>query len=302
MRNKLQAVKIDYKQRNEAKQIFIKRLKEIRDDNKLKNKDFAEFLGISEKTLSNLLKGEYSPRLDTLVLISKKVKVTVAYLLGEDETQLYKDETKSIAEYTGLSEKAFNNLHFIKLLNERHGAFPNDHDEEKSHGEKKPFFYFINALLSNSSTLDVDVVDVDLEYYCKVSKQLREVELVYKKTNERKDKMEKDYYGYEAILDEYNMVLDIINYKTSDSDVDIFASDEELSDIYDSYSSLPIEELIERKNELEEEIPKANEFFETYDKVQHELDEYTYQIDELKNRKARAFMNIFEILNKLSEQ
>ena len=131
---------IDSKQRNEAKQIFIKRLKEIRDDNKLKNKDFAEFLGISEKELRSLLKGKYSPRLDTLVLISKKVKVTVAYLLGEDETQLYKDETKSIAEYTGLSEKAFNNLHFIKLLNERHGAFPNDHDEEKSHGEKKPFF------------------------------------------------------------------------------------------------------------------------------------------------------------------
>lgn len=98
------------------------------------------------------------------------------------------------------------------------------------------------------------------------------------------------------------MMLDIINYKTSDSDVDVFASDAELSYNYGSYSSLPIEELIERKNELEEEIPKANEFFETYDKVRHEWDEYTYQIEELKNRKARAFMNIFEILNKLSEQ
>lgn len=302
MGNKLQAVKIDYKQLDEAKQIFGERLKKIRDENKLTNKDFAEYLDISEKTLSNLLKGEYSPRLDTLVLISKKVKVTVAYLLGEDETQVYEKETKSIAEYTGLSEKAFDNLHIIKILNESHGAFTNDHDEEKSHGEKKPYFYYINALLSNSSALDVDVVDVDLEYYCKVSKQLREVELLKKKTNERKDKMEKDYYGYEAILDEYNMVLDIINYKTSDSDDDIFASDAELSYNYGSYSSLPIEELIERKNELEEEIPKANEFFETYDKVRHEWDEYTYQIEELKNRKARAFMNIFEILNKLSEQ
>ena len=105
-------------------------------------------------------------------------------------------------------------------------------------------------------------------------------------------------------MQELNSVIYIINSKAQDPDFDVFYLSE---DFTVNYGTLSIEELIEKQNELEREIInilpklKLKEFFEDYLKAQNECVEYFNQIETLKDRKARAFMNIFEILNDLSK-
>ena len=58
-----------------------KRIKEIRLENKLSQKAFGEILSVSQDTVSLWENGKSLPTAELLILISKKFKVSVDYIL-----------------------------------------------------------------------------------------------------------------------------------------------------------------------------------------------------------------------------
>ena len=58
-----------------------KRIKEIRLENKLSHKAFGEILSVSQDTVSLWENGKSLPTAELLILISKKFKVSVDYIL-----------------------------------------------------------------------------------------------------------------------------------------------------------------------------------------------------------------------------
>ena len=58
-----------------------KRIKEIRLENKLSQKAFGEILSVSQDTISLWENGKSLPTAELLILISKKFKVSVDYIL-----------------------------------------------------------------------------------------------------------------------------------------------------------------------------------------------------------------------------
>ena len=70
---------------------FNERLKELREDNNLKQRELAEILMIDQRSLSFYEIGKYEPNLETLKRISLYFNVSTDYLLGlTDETKPYK--------------------------------------------------------------------------------------------------------------------------------------------------------------------------------------------------------------------
>ena len=192
---------IENKQLKEAQAIFSERLKLLLADSKLSKEEFADFIGITRQTLTKFESCESLPRLDTLVLISKRLKVSISYLLGETGTQDNEIAKINISEYTGLSQEAIEKLHFTKFLNEIFCiSDPNGADIDENHEEKQPYYYYISALLSNSGLIDFEVFENNLEAYCKASKQLREIELLSDKSIERKKEMERKYRKFNNII------------------------------------------------------------------------------------------------------
>lgn len=260
--------------------------------------------------LSHYENGDYYPNFDSLMQILKKLNVSISYLTGESNTQVNEIAKINIAEYTGLSEEAIDNLHLTKFLNEYYGkSMSSATDVEESREGKRPYYYYISALLSETSPHGFESFENDLEYYCKASRQLRETELLYNKSIERKDKMEEQYNMFDrktnGLLREYRSVFELINDKIQNLDDEYFYLSEDFSV---NYGDLSIEEIIEKQSELEEKIikilhmPKVKEFVEEYIKVQNECMHYFSLTETLKNRKARAFMNIIETLDNLSKQ
>ena len=67
---------------------FNERLKELREDNNLKQRELAEILMIDQRSLSFYEIGKYEPNLETLKRISLYFNVSTDYLLGlTDETK-----------------------------------------------------------------------------------------------------------------------------------------------------------------------------------------------------------------------
>lgn len=65
--------------------IFYKKLKELRDENKLLQKQLAYELGVSQVTVARWETGNREPSLDMLIKISKYFAVTTDYLLGLED-------------------------------------------------------------------------------------------------------------------------------------------------------------------------------------------------------------------------
>ena len=60
------------------------RIKELRNKNKISQKDFAKIIGAAPNTVCNWENGNREPDNDTLIKISEYFGVTVDYLLGRD--------------------------------------------------------------------------------------------------------------------------------------------------------------------------------------------------------------------------
>lgn len=62
--------------------ILGKRIKTLRENNKISQKDFAKLINVSNVVLSRYETGERKPDYDTLLTIAKYFGVTTDYLLG----------------------------------------------------------------------------------------------------------------------------------------------------------------------------------------------------------------------------
>jgi transcriptional regulator with XRE-family HTH domain len=65
--------------------LFPIRLRELRKDNKLKQKDMAELLNISRNTFSNYETGNREPCIEKIIKIALIFDCTTDYLIGVDE-------------------------------------------------------------------------------------------------------------------------------------------------------------------------------------------------------------------------
>lgn len=89
--------------------MFADRLKKIREEKRISQKDFAQTIGVAQSTYALYETGKREPPFNILINISKEFKVTTDYLLGlsEGTTQ----DVNYIMKRTGLDEES------IRLLN-----------------------------------------------------------------------------------------------------------------------------------------------------------------------------------------
>ena len=64
------------------KEIVKENLKEIRNDSKMTQKEFSEFIGISQQTLSGYENGKMLPSLEVVKDIAQKCNISCDWLLG----------------------------------------------------------------------------------------------------------------------------------------------------------------------------------------------------------------------------
>lgn len=62
--------------------IFIKRIKDLREDKDKTQKEIAEYLGITQQQYSLYEKGNRTIPVDFLIMLSKYYKVSTDYILG----------------------------------------------------------------------------------------------------------------------------------------------------------------------------------------------------------------------------
>lgn len=88
----------------------MNRLKELRQEKKLSQKEIADLLGVSEKTISRWEKGENAIKSDKVQQLADYFKVGVGYLLGDDERRTtylsstiekYSDNMESPVDFAG---------------------------------------------------------------------------------------------------------------------------------------------------------------------------------------------------------
>lgn len=64
---------------------FTERLKELRIDNKLTQKELSLSLGLSANCVCEWEKGRSEPNIETIILLSNRFQVSVDYLLGRED-------------------------------------------------------------------------------------------------------------------------------------------------------------------------------------------------------------------------
>ena len=92
---------------------FATRLKALREREGLNQGQLAKELGISRGSISFYENGDRIPDIETFDMICDFFNVSYDYLLGKSDLEESSMEVKAIRKYTGLSEKAIDNLHTI---------------------------------------------------------------------------------------------------------------------------------------------------------------------------------------------
>lgn len=90
----------------ETKEIFAKRLLEIREEQGLTRQKVADDLGITRASLEYYEKGKRTPDINTIAKIAKYYNTTTDYLFGLSYAKTVNTDLKAVCDYIGLSEKA----------------------------------------------------------------------------------------------------------------------------------------------------------------------------------------------------
>lgn len=70
---------------------YVDRIRELREDNDLRQKDIAEILGTTQQVYSRYEKGENEMPIRHLITLSRYYDVSVDYILGEtDDKKRYR--------------------------------------------------------------------------------------------------------------------------------------------------------------------------------------------------------------------
>ena len=101
------------------RKVFCSRFHLLREERKMSQDAFAKFLGLSRPTVGfyeNADKGNGRiPDAETLSLICQKCGVSSDYLLGLVDDQSPKENIREVIHYTGLSERAIDYFHKLKI-------------------------------------------------------------------------------------------------------------------------------------------------------------------------------------------
>ena len=105
---------------NGGKNMISEKLKELREDTSMNKKQFAEFLGIKYTTYNGYETGAREPASDFLILVSRKMDVSIDYLLGIQESpnilrsyQMDSSEYSLIKKYRKLDNRGKNIVNLI---------------------------------------------------------------------------------------------------------------------------------------------------------------------------------------------
>lgn len=94
---------------------FTERLRQLRDESGKTQSQIAKELGLTPQAFSYFVNGR-EPNYETLGKIADYFQVSVDYLLGRSEVKTADPTLEAACKYTGLSEKAVENLHFDAKL------------------------------------------------------------------------------------------------------------------------------------------------------------------------------------------
>ena len=92
--------------KNTCVEVFGKRLKELRKANGYTIEQFAEAVGISKSTVGYFENNNRMPDIDNLSRIADVLNVSADYLIGKTNTTATKGKTKTVCDFTGLSDTA----------------------------------------------------------------------------------------------------------------------------------------------------------------------------------------------------
>jgi len=91
---------------------FPTRLRIALAEGNISQKVLADFLGIKRQTVSQYCLGQSAPDFKTLCKIADYFELSSDYLLGRTDVKTTETTLRSVCDYTGLSEKTVENLHF----------------------------------------------------------------------------------------------------------------------------------------------------------------------------------------------
>ncbi len=122
-----------------CREVFGKRLKELRKANGYTIEQFAETVGIAKSTVGYYENDNRMPDIEVLARIADVLNVPADYLLGRTNTAAVKGKMKTVCELTGLSDTAADFLSEL-LKHQRYGTldklnyliedFANDYNED----------------------------------------------------------------------------------------------------------------------------------------------------------------------------
>lgn len=90
--------------------VFAQRLKAIMKEKGVTQQQLAEQLHMTRQAVSLYLTGQALPAIDKLLTITDYFDVSADYLIGKTDVRTQDTDVKMICDYTGLSEKAVQNL------------------------------------------------------------------------------------------------------------------------------------------------------------------------------------------------
>ena len=159
----------------QTKDIFGKRLFELRESRGESQQELADSMGITRQSLSRYELGERTANIDLLKKIAEHYDVSADYLLGLTGNTTTDTNLQAVCKYTGLSEKAINNLaDYTKsaLSTKKLIAFDFETDTDALDDTNYYLIDVMNALFESHFLRDIIPPLVDyLESYIKNAKE-----------------------------------------------------------------------------------------------------------------------------------
>lgn len=110
---------------NTTSKIIGNRLNTLLANKDIKQKELAQYLEVTDNTISYFVKGKRTPNTEQIIKISKYFDVSADYLLGLSETPTNNKDEQFICDYTGLNLDSIRNLVHHKNNNPQNLEFEN---------------------------------------------------------------------------------------------------------------------------------------------------------------------------------
>ncbi len=264
----------------QTKDLFGKRLFELRESRGESQQELADSIGITRQSLSRYELGERTANIDLLKKISEHYNISADYLLGLTDNATVDTNLQAVCEYTGLSDKAILTIKDYVYNLTASGAFtPEDKADEL-------FYYVLNTVLCSLDFYDV------LHYFGNMQIYSKQYFLATLKEN---------FFDY--INDKYDTFFTSSNwYQTTELDVDrykISREIEKLSDIFDGrlkINHLNNKELLHYSGLTKQEF---QEIIETNIQTAIQEAEKDEDLANLRNIKAMKLLSSSDEISKL---